>query len=118
MGSWREDRCRKEGLSLCEAATKIGLSHATIGDIMKSSRACPETIRKLAQTFSQSGGHHRFALEDKLLTLAGYRSKRPQQQDISETLARLMDIVSEFSEANLKIMVWFAEFIAEIEAKR
>lgn len=117
LGEWLEDRCRKEGLSLRQAAAKTGLSHATIGDIINGSHASPETIRKLAHAFSGSGDHQRLALEDELLVLAGYRSERLEGQDLSQPLAQLIDIMSKFSRPQLKIMAHFAEFIAEIPVK-
>lgn len=118
LGGWLEDRCRKEGLSLRQAATKTGLSHATIAHIVKGGHASPESVRKLADAFSESGDHEKVALEDELLVLAGYRRARPQQGELSQPLARLMDIVSEFSGSQLKLMVRFAEFVAEMMKKR
>ena len=52
LEKWLEEGCKKERLSLRQAATRTGLSHATIGDIIKGSRASPETISKLAEAFS------------------------------------------------------------------
>ena len=115
LSGWLQDRCQKEGLSLRQASMRTGLSHATIADIIKGTRPSPETIRKLAQAFSQSGDHHRLALEDKLLVLAGFRSERPEEKDVTEPMARLLDQISEFDEARLKIMSRFADFIAAME---
>jgi len=114
---WLEDRCKKEGLSLRQAAQRTNLSHATIADIIKGVHPTPETIRKLAGAFSAGGDHHKMALEDKLLILVGYRSERPQEKELTEPMARLLDRLSEFNEPQLKIMGRFADFLSE-EAKR
>ncbi|MBA7670379.1 hypothetical protein ES703_78525 [subsurface metagenome] len=115
-GSWLVERCQKEGLSLRQAAAKTGLSHATIDDIRKGGGASAETIRKLAQAFG-GDGREMLALEDKLLVLSGYRSERPEGEDLSEPMARLLDRLSGFSEPQLKLMERFAEFIAGIPVK-
>jgi len=87
LGKWLEERCKKERLSLRQAATRTGLSHAIIGDIIKGSRVSLETISKLAEAFSESGDHQKPALEDELLVLAGYRTGRPEGQELSQSLA-------------------------------
>ena len=51
LGKWVEETCKQERLSLRQAASKTGLSHATIDDIIKGGGASAETIRKLAQGF-------------------------------------------------------------------
>ena len=116
LGGWLQERCQKEGLSLRQAAAKTGLSHATIDDIRKGGGASAETIRKLAQAFG-GDGREMLALEDKLLVLSGYRSERPEGEDLSEPMARLLDRLSGFSEPQLKLMEHFAEFIAGISVK-
>ena len=88
LGSWVVERCRVEGLSLRQAAAKTGLSHATIRDIMNGGSASAETIRKLAAGFGGDGEATRLAVEDKLLTLCGYRSERPEEK-LSEPMGRL-----------------------------
>jgi len=112
VGSWLAERCR--GLSMRKAAAKTGLSHATIADIIKGSNPSPETIKKLAEAF---GGdrHHKLALEDKLLELAGYRTPRPgPEPELSLPQDRLMDIIGEFSEPQIEITARFAELVARI----
>ena len=116
LGQWLEEKCREEGLSLRQASIKIGISHTGISDIIKGTNPSPETIRKLSQAFSQSGDHLRQALEDKLLTLAGYRSER-KRDEVNESMAMLLDKLSNFSEPELKVMGRFADFISE-ESKR
>lgn len=116
LGGWLAERCQQESLSLRQAAMKIGISHATIADIIKGGRPSPETIKRLAEAFSGSGDHEKIALQDELLVLAGYRSERPEVQ-LSQPLAQLIDIMSEFSRPQLKIMARFAEFLAEIPVK-
>ena len=116
LGLWLAERCRKEGLSLRQAAAKTGLSHATIDDIIKGGGASAETIRKLAQGFG-GDGREMLALEDKLLVLSGHRSERPEGEDLSEPVARLLDRLSQFNEPQLKLMERFAEFLGEMEKK-
>lgn len=116
LGQWLEVRCRKEGLSLRQAATKTGLSHTTVADIIKGdSHLSAETIRKLARAFG-GDGHQGLALEDRLLILAGYRSERPEEK-LNESLARLLDRIKGFSEPKLKLMESFADFLAEMEER-
>ena len=117
VGRWLEDRCQKAGFSLREAGRKAGVSHSTIRDIMNgTSIPSPRTIRKLAGAFTD--GHNQSkALEDTLLVLAGHVTK-PEAKAISEPMARLLDIISDFSEPQLKVMTRFADFLAEVEAKR
>ena len=117
LATWLEERCQTEGLSLRQAAQKTGLSHATIADSIKGVHPSPETIRKLAAAFSTSGDHHRLALEDELLILAGYRSERPKEKELTEPMARLLDKLSEFNEPQLKIMLRFCDFLSQMEVK-
>jgi len=114
LGQWLKERCKAERLSLRQAAVRSGLSHATIADIMKGTSPSPETIKKLAHAFGEDG-NQRLALEDSLLILAGYRTERPEGRDLSQPLARLMDMVANFDEPQLKLMAHFAEFLAETE---
>ena len=115
LSRWLKDRCQKEGLSTRQAAARAGLSHATISDIINgASLPSPETIKRLAKAFGEDG-NERLALEDSLLILAGYRTQRPDGQDISQPLARLMDKVADFSEPQLKLMARFAEYLADLE---
>lgn len=116
VGQWLRDRCKKEGWSLREAAANTGLSHATIGDIMKGGQPSAESIRKLAAAFGGNGDHQKCAVEDELLTLAGYRTERAEGQ-LSESMGRLMDRLSAFSESQLKVIGRFADFLAEVEGK-
>ena len=115
LSQWLKDRCKAEGLSTRQAAARTGLSHATISDIINgASLPSPETIKRLAKAFGEDG-NERLALEDSLLILAGYRTQRPDGQDISQPLARLMDKVADFSEPQLKLMARFAEYLADLE---
>ena len=115
IATWLEERCREESLSLRKASAKTSLSHATIADIIKGVHPSPETIKKLAVAFSTSGNNHKLALEDKLLILAGYRSERPKEKELTEPMARLLDRLSEFNEPQLKVMARFAEFLTEMQ---
>jgi len=117
FGKWLEGKRQKQDLSLRQVAAKTGLSHTTIAEILKGNCPSPETIKKLAQTFGASGDHHRMALEDELLILAGYRSERPEEKEFSEPMARLLDQISEFKVHQLKIMSRFADFISQKETE-
>ena len=115
LSQWLKDRCKAEGLSTRQAAARTGLSHATISDIINgASLPSPETIKRLAKAFGEDG-NERLALEDSLLILAGYRTQRPDGEDLSQPLARLMDKVANFSEPQLKLMARFAEYLADME---
>ena len=116
LGHWLEEKCKGEHLTLRQAGARTGLSHATIGDIINGVRPLPETIKKLAQGFGGDSSE-RLALEDHLLVLAGYRTERPREE-LSESMAELIDKLKKFSEPQLKIIVRFAEFLMEIEGKR
>jgi len=116
LGEWLKERCKVESLSLRQAAAKTGLSHATIGDIINGVSPSPESIQKLAHAFS-GDGKERLALEDSLLILAGYRTQRPNGQDLSQPQAQLIDMVSQFDEPKIKLMARFAEFLSEMEKK-
>ena len=116
LGSWLEEKCKSERLSLRQAAAKTGLSHSTLANIRKgNSNVSGETIKKLARYFG-GDGTRRLVLEDRLLVLAGYRTERPEDE-LNEPMARLMDTVSQFSKQQLKIMACFGEFLAEIEKR-
>lgn len=116
LGQWLEARCRDEHLSLRQAATKTGLSHATIAGIRNGNQPSAESIKKLAGAFS-GNGQELLALEDSLLVLAGYRIERPEGQELSQPVCRLLDKISQFSEPQLQIMERFADFIAETGEK-
>ncbi len=114
LGIWVAERCRQEGLSLRQAATKTGLSHATIADIIKGKRPLPETIKRLAQAFSEDGARHKLELEDTLLTLAGYRSSRPDEEKPSGHLAHVLDKLTGFTEPDLEMVGHFIDFILRL----
>lgn len=116
LGEWVNKVCQQERLSLRQAAERTGLSHATIRDIIHGAAASADTVRKLAQAFSQNH-HERLALEDSLLILAGYRTPRASGAEPSQLEAQLLDIVSEFSEPQLKLLLHFAEYLAQMEKK-
>jgi len=117
LGEWLRERCQKQGLSLRQAAARTGLSHGTIEGIIKGASPSPETIKRLAHSFADNG-NERLALEDSLLILAGYRTERPDGQDLSQPLARLLDKVAHFDEDKLKLMADFAEYLTRSEKDR
>ena len=118
LSQWLADKCKREHLTLRQAAAKTGLSHNTIYQILNGGGAFPETIRKLAQAFGGNGINQRLALEDHLLVLAGYRTQRPRGEEPSELLAQLIDKMKQFNEPQLKTMGCFADFLTEIEEKQ
>ena len=75
LAQWLRGKCDENKLSLRQAGTKAGLSHATIGDVIAGVKPSAETIRKLASAFG-GDGNHGMVLEDRLLMLAGYRRQR------------------------------------------
>lgn len=115
LSGWLEERCHREHLSLRQAATRTGLSHTTIGDLIKGVRPLPETIKKLATGFGGNGTNQQIALEDRLLVLAGYRTERPGKAELTESAARLKDKVKGFSEAQITMMLHFADFLIGIK---
>lgn len=117
VGQWLKGVCEKEGLSLRQAAARVGVSHATLAKVIRSNSTSPETIRKLAQAFGGDGEATRLALEDKLLILAGHRTNHPKEE-LSEPMARLLDRLSQFSEAELKVIGRFADFLSELEGQK
>lgn len=113
LGEWLADVCRKEHLSLRQAAARTGLSHSTIYQILNGGGASPDTIRKLAKAFAD-GTKERLALEDHLLVLAGCRTQRSEGEELSEPLAQLMDKAKQLNNPQLKIMTRFADFLTGI----
>ena len=111
FSEWMSVKMGEENLSLRKMAAKAGVSHGTIADLLKGVSPTPETIKKLAKAFSNDGLNTRLALEDELLVLAGYRSRRSGEEAMNTTLARLMDEVAGFSEAKLRLMTEFAKFL-------
>ena len=99
-------------LSLRQAAARTGLSHVTIAGVIHGDHPSVGTIRKLAQGFGD-GTNGRLALEDRFLVLAGYRTRRPQEE-ITQSMAQLMDRVREFNESQIRMMVSFADFLKAI----
>lgn len=114
LGDWMRGTCKKQGLSLRQVAARTNLSHGTIADIIKGAHPSPKTIRKLAECFAGKG-YERLALEDKLLVLAGYRTPHPEGQNLSQPLARLMDVASRLCEPQLKLLMRFTKFVVDID---
>lgn len=116
LDQWLRERRQKEGLSLRKAAARVGLSHGTIADIEKGVTPSRATIRKVAQGFSRDE-NERLALEDNLLTLAGYRTPRSDGKDLSPALGRLLDVMADFDEGDLNIMTEFAQWLSAVVKK-
>ena len=117
LAEWLKGRCREQKLSLRLAGVKTGLSHSTIQAIINGNKPTPTSIKVLARVFSDDNHHSRMALEDKLLTLAGYRSSRENSTELSEPVAQLLDKIERFDGAQLKLMLQFADFVSEMEKK-
>jgi len=115
FSEWLGKKMEDDNLSLRKAAAMVGISHGTIADILKGVSPTPETIKKLAVAFSGDGSRTRLAMEDELLVMAGYRTEREDEGEISTAMARLMDEVAEFSEPQLRLMTEFAKFLVENE---
>lgn len=119
LGDCLRAKCRTEGWSLRQAGIKTGISHTTMAAIVNGSRSVSAvTVKKLAQAFSASGGHHRGVMEDELLILAGYRPRRPKGQDLSQPQAQLLDAASGLTERQIRLLISLGEFMAELETKR
>lgn len=110
LAGWLRERCQNEHLSLRQVGDKAGLSHSTVHTIIKGGHASAETVTKLAHAFG-GDGNQKIALEDELLTLAGYRTR---QEHISQPLAELLDIVNHFSPSQLKVVSAFATYLTEV----
>ena len=78
LGQWLKERCKREHLSLRQAAARTDLSHQTIAGIIAGNRPLPETIEKLAHGFG-GNGKRGLALLDRLLVLA-YRTEQPENE--------------------------------------
>jgi len=113
LSTWLQKRCREEGLSYRQVASRADLSHATVAEIINGRRPSAATINKLAEAFAGNGVHQKSALGDFLLTICGYRSN-PTETTPNEPLARLMDKLSGFSDAQLEIMERFADFVTKV----
>lgn len=112
LASWVSRRCQQEGLSLRQASLKAGLCHATVAAIVRGGRPSPETIRRLVHFFSQDGAGSAeiVALEDHILTLAGYRLALPEATK-SETLRRIEAKLTGCEEPKLALIEQFIEYL-------
>lgn len=113
LGKWLKVKCEEERLSLRQVAKKAGINHGTIANLANGKRVLPQTIKLLAHTFG-GNGHHRIALEEKLMYLAGYRIQEPE---INPPLAELLDIAETLSESELKLLNDFAIYIKNMNYK-
>jgi len=113
IGQWLKGECQRRRLSLREAGELTGLSHSTIQTIIKSGHASAETVRKLANAFG-GDGNEGLSLEDYLMVLTGYRTKR-EEGELSQPVARLLDKLGQFSEPQLKLMEHFADYLASLD---
>ena len=113
LAAWLDKKCRTEGLSYRQAAAKAKLSHATIAAIRKGSKPSGATIVKLAKAFSPEGTNQYGMLEDYLLGLCGFRSRRPETV-LNEQLARLLDKLSKLDEKRLGLIEYFVDFSATL----
>lgn len=115
IAEWLREKCRREGLSLRQAASRTGLSHATIADITNGGRPSPQSILRMANAFG-GNGHQNQVIEEKLLTLAGYRTPRPGEKP-NELLAQLLDKLTGLSPPKMEMVGHFIDFINGLEKK-
>ena len=101
-------------MSIRKLAGRAGLNYVTVAEIRNGSRPSPETIKKLAATFSNNGANQKVALEDYLLSICGYRSE-PTDGELSESQARLLDKVSHFNQTQFRLVEEFADYVAKVE---
>lgn len=113
LSDWLRQRCQAEGLSYRQVAARAKVSHTTISTILKGKRPSATTLVKLAKAFSGEGQNQKGMLEDYLLVLGGYRSKRPEVA-LKEPLARVLDKLSQFDEAELGVVEHFVDFFATL----
>ena len=111
LAGWLKEKCQEEGLSFRQAAAKTGLSHGTICGIVNGKSPTAETVKRLARGFGDDH-HHQLALEDKLLTLTGYRSERPDGDGLSEPLAQLLDKLTRLGEPEIEMLGHFADYLS------
>lgn len=111
LGTWLKERCKEEHLSVRQAAAKVGISHATISDIIHGSRPSAITIRKLAEGFGNND-EHRAELNDLLLGLSGFRSNK-SKEETSEPRARVIDQLGHLDFEQLEIVEQLTSFITK-----
>lgn len=110
LARWLKERCQKDHLSLRQVGEMAGISHSTVHSIFKGGHSSAATVKRLAHAFG-GNGNQQIALEDELLILAGYRTR---QEHLSQPLAELIDILSHFSEPQLKVVSAFASYLTEV----
>ena len=116
VSDWLRKRCEQTGLSLRQVGAKAGLSHTTIAEVLNGKATPnPGTIKKLALAFG-GNGQRRLVIEDRLLVLAGYRTRHPKPE-LSETMAHLLDKVEQLDEPQVKLLSHFVDFLVGIEAE-
>lgn len=116
VSDWLRKKCEQAGLSLRQVGAKTGLSHTTIAEVVNGKATpSPDTIRKLARAFG-GNGQRGLAIEDRLLVLAGYRTRHPTPE-LSETMAHLLDKLEHLNEPQLKLLSHFVDFLVGIEAE-
>jgi len=111
LGTWLKERCKEERLSVRQAAAKVGLSHATISDIINGGRPSAATIVKLADGFGNND-EQKAELNDLLLGLSGYRSGG-NKAGTSEPRARVIDQLSHLDPGQLEIVEQLTSFITK-----
>jgi transcriptional regulator with XRE-family HTH domain len=115
IAEWLDLKCQEAHLSLRQAADRANLSHATLASIKNGSRPSAATISKLAAAFANNGANQKSALEDRLLTLCGYRSSLEVKQ--SEPMARLVDKLSRCSTDQLVLVENIIDFCITLSEK-
>ena len=111
LGAWLKERCKKDRLSLRQAAVKASLSHATISDIINGGRPSAATIVKLAEAFG-NGGNQKAELKDLLLSLSGYRGES-NNEEMSEPKSRVIAKINNLNPEQLELIEHLAGFVTE-----
>ncbi|MFW6112588.1 MAG: helix-turn-helix domain-containing protein [Chloroflexota bacterium] len=114
FGEWLRVMCERQGLSLRQAGQRAGLSHGTIEGIIQGTMPSADTVKKLARAFG-GDGREGLALEDTLLVLAGYRT--PRSDDMSQSLAHLMDLAADLDESKLKLLADFVDYLKRMDKR-
>lgn len=113
LAQWLENKLNQEHLSLRQASFRVGLSHATLADILHGSHPLPGTLKKLAKAF---GGPCRLALEDHLFALTGYRSDR--MTEAGPYFLEIIPLLSAEHQHVVEVLVRELAKVEEIEGEK
>lgn len=112
IADWLTRKGEQEHLSMRQMADQVGVSHATLAQAKKGVHTVA-TVLKIAAGFSKEGTVERTVLEDQLLALCGYRSKKPVLQT-SEPMVRLIDMLSKLDDEQLRLIEVIIDFCVSL----